>query len=193
MPTNLEYIEANVNFDDSTYSGKYILLPRKIGNIRKRYNTTYNNTRNSSESDFSHARLNKRRRYSSNKRIARTATNMRVHNKNNNNTKSGKKKDKITNNNIECTVRKYSTRKSASMLPPKVQDPFTDIEISIEPSTSSYLTKYSSSFDWKINLETKFSSSTQKKCRSRKILKLKYTNHKTIKTQYFAQIQNRIN
>ena len=111
MPTNLEYIEANVNFDDSIYSGKYILLPTEIGNIRKRYNTTYNNTRNSSDSDFSHARLNKRRRYSSNKWIARTATNMRVHNKNNNKTKSGKKKDKITNNNIECTVRKYSTRK----------------------------------------------------------------------------------
>ena len=137
MPTNLEYIEANVNFDDSTYSGKYILLPRKIGNIRKRYNTTYNNTRNSSESDFSHARLNKRRRYSSNKRPARNSTNIRVHNKNINYKKLGKKKDKITNNNIERTVRQYPTRKITSTLPPKLQDPFNDTDSLIEPSDYS--------------------------------------------------------
>ena len=154
MTTNLEDSGANINFNDSTYSGTYISLPTKIDNVRKYiYNTTDNNTSSLSESDFSLARLNKRRRYTSNKRPTRNTTNIRVHSKNNNNNKLEKKKDKVTNNNIERTVRKYSTRKITSMIPPKLHDPFTDIDSSIEPSSSSYSTKYSSSSDLKINLE----------------------------------------
>ena len=97
MPTNLEDIGANINFDDNTYSDTYISLPTKIGNVRKIINnTTNNNTSNSSESDFSLARLKKWRKYSFNKRLDRTGTNIRVHNKNKKNNKLGKKNDKVT-------------------------------------------------------------------------------------------------
>ena len=138
MTTNLKGTGTNINFDDSTYNGTYISFPTKIVNVRKHvYNTTYNNTSNSSESDFFLARLNKRRRYSSNKRPARNSTNIRVHNKNINYKKLGKKKDKITNNNIERTVRQYPTRKITSTLPPKLQDPFNDTDSLIEPSDYS--------------------------------------------------------
>ena len=83
MLTNLEDIEANINFDDNTNSDTYISLPTKIGKVRKNINNAkYNNTSNSSESDFSLARFKKRRRYSSNKRLDRTDTNIRVHTKN---------------------------------------------------------------------------------------------------------------
>ena len=79
------------------------------------------------------------------------------------------------------------------MIPHKLQDPFTDTDSSIELSTSSYSTNYFSSSDWKINSESDFSSSTKKKYSTRKTLNLKCTNHDTIKKQYFAQIQDRIN
>ena len=79
------------------------------------------------------------------------------------------------------------------MIPHKLQDPFTDTDSSIELSTSSYSRNYFSSSDWKINSESDFSSSTKKKCSTRKTLKPKCTNHDTIKKQYFAQIQDRIN
>ena len=63
MLTNLEDIGANINFDDSIYSGKYISVPTKIGDVGKLfYNTTYNNTSNSSESDFTLARLSKQKK-----------------------------------------------------------------------------------------------------------------------------------
>ena len=144
LPTNLEDIEVNINFDDNIHSDLYISLATKIGTVRKNINNnTYNNNSNSSKSDFSFARLNKRRRYCSNKKLDRTGTNIRVHNKNINNNKLGKQKDKITNNNIDCTARKYHTRKNPS-IPPKLQDSFHDTDSSLEPS-SSYSTKYSSS------------------------------------------------
>ena len=58
MPTNLEDIEINFNFDDNIHSGTYISLPTKIGNVRNNINnTTYFNNMNSSESDFSLVRL----------------------------------------------------------------------------------------------------------------------------------------
>ena len=96
LPTNWEDIELNINFDDNIHSNSYISLPTKIGTVRKNINNnTYNNNSNSSESDFSLARLNKRMRYSSNTKLDRTGTNIRVHNKNINNNKLGKKKKKI--------------------------------------------------------------------------------------------------
>ena len=85
----------------------------------------------------------------------------RNNNNNNNNNKLGKKNDKVTNNNIERTVRKYFTRKTNIMIPPKIQDPITDIDSSIEPSSSKYSTKYSSSSDQKINSELDFSLSSK--------------------------------
>ena len=64
LPTNLEDIEVHINFDDNKHSDSYISLPKKIDTARKNINyNTYNNNSNSSESDFSLARLNKRRRY----------------------------------------------------------------------------------------------------------------------------------
>ena len=157
-----------MNFDDNIHSDSYISLPKQIGTVRKNINNnTYNNNSNSSQSDFSLARLNKRRRYSSNKKLDRTSTNIRVHNKNINNNKLGKQKDKITNNNIDCTARKYHTRKNPS-IPPKLQNPFNYTDISLEPSSSSYSTKYSSSSDRKINSESDFSLSTKKRSTQKK-------------------------
>ena len=106
-------------------------------------------------------------RYSSNKKLDRTGTNIRVHNKNINNNKLGKKKEKVTNNNINRTARKYPTRKNPS-IPPKLQDPFNYTDISLEPSSSSYSTKYSSSSDRKINSESDFSLSTKKRSTKKK-------------------------
>ena len=47
-------------------------------------------------------------------------------------------------------------------IPPKLKDPFHDTDSSLESSSSSYPTKYSSSSDWKINSESNFSLSTKK-------------------------------
>ena len=68
LTTNLEDIEVNINFDDNKHSDSYISLPTKIGTVRKTINNnTYNNNSNSPKSDFSLARLTKRRRYCSKK------------------------------------------------------------------------------------------------------------------------------
>ena len=68
MNTNLEDIEVNLTFDDNKHSDSYIALPTKIVTVRKPINNnTFNNNSNSSESDFSLARLTKRRRYCSKK------------------------------------------------------------------------------------------------------------------------------
>ena len=154
MTTNLDDTVTNINFDDSAYSGTNISFPTKIVNVRKKiYNNTYNNTRDSSESDFSLV-----------KRSASNSTTIRVHNKNTSYKKLGQKKDKVKDNNIERTVRKYHTRKITSTLPPKLQDPLTDTDSSIKPSAfSSYSTTYSSSSDWKINSESDISSLNKKK------------------------------
>ena len=76
---------------------------------------------------------------------------------------------------------------TVSDYPPKLKDPFHDSDSSLESSSSSYPTKYSSSSDWKINSESDSSVSIKKK-RSTK----KNTKHDTIKKQYFAQIQKKI-
>ena len=66
LTTNLEDIEVHINFDDNKHSDSYIALPTKIVTVRKPINNnTFNNNSNSSESDFSLARLTKRRRYCS--------------------------------------------------------------------------------------------------------------------------------
>ena len=101
MTTNLDDTVTTINFDNSAYSGTNISFPTKIVNVRKKiYNNTYNNTRDSSESDFSLV-----------KRSASNSTTIRVYNKNTSYKKLGQKKDKIKKNNKERTVRTYPTRK----------------------------------------------------------------------------------
>ena len=74
-----------------------------------------------------------------------------------------------------------NTRKHPSITP-KLQDPFNDTDSSLEPS-SRMENKFGIRFFFKY----------QKKCGTSKTLKLKCTNHNTIKTRYFAKIQDRIN
>ena len=64
LTTNLEDIEVNLTFVDNKHSDSYIASPTNIVTVRKTiHNNTFNNNSNSSESDFSLARLIKRRRY----------------------------------------------------------------------------------------------------------------------------------
>ena len=163
LTTNLEDIAVNLTFDDNNNSDSYIALPKKIVTVRKPItNNTFNNNSNSSESDFSLARLTKRRRYCSKKKLDSTGTNIKTHNKNPNNNKLVKQQEKITNNNnIDRIAKKYPTRKLPD-IPPKLKDPFHDTDSSFASSSSSYPTKYSSSSDWKINSESDSSGSTKK-------------------------------
>ena len=126
--------------------------------------------------------------------MASNSTTIRVHNKNTSYKKLGKKKYKFKDNNIESTVRKYPSRKITSTLPQKLQNPLTNIDSLIEPSDySSYSTNYSSSSDWKINSESDISSINQKISSSRKTINSTRKKHNTIKNQYFAQVQDRLN
>ena len=123
------------------------------------------------------------------KKLDSTDNNIKSNHKNSDNNNLVKKQETATNNNIDRIAKKYPSRQIISTgTHKKLIDPFLDTDSSFSYISSSFPSKSSSASEWKINSSSDSSVST-KKIRSTN----KNSKHDSIKKQYLAKIQKKIN